>query len=241
MFLFGSASLSLVLYLLLMLILKKFAARGSGCIIRPEPLNHGKQSPLSPPHFHFSLLSLTSNRRAFKKKRREATEKEDGGRKELQEETREVMWWEGKASYKMNEFLRREEERIYVFILFFFFLNQAQRAFPANFVQQHNARVGRWKRSVLLSGCRLQLALLPSWSAWICTQLSSCLSGRLSLSPREIRPRSDPAYLHTQAQSAHLKKTTTPAHTHMKCTRQHINTHNREPVLWHYISAGWSH
>ena len=99
----------------------------------------------------------------------------------------------------------REEERIYVFILFIysFILNQAQHAFPANFVQQNNARVGRWKRSVLLSGCRLQLALLPSWSAWICTQLSSCLSGRLSLSPREIRPRSDPAYLHTQAQSAH--------------------------------------
>ena len=153
------------------------------------------------------------------------------------------MWWEEKASYKMNEFLRREEERIYVFLFFSFFLNQAQRAFPANFVQQNNARVGRWKRSVLLSGCKLQLALLPSWSAWICTQLSSCLSGRLSLSPREIRPRSDPAYLHAQAKSAHLKKKQQHqhTHTHMKHTWQHINTHDRKPVLWHYISAGWSH
>lgn len=240
MFLFGSASLSLVLYLLLMLILKKFAARGSGCIIRPEPLNHGKQSPLSPPHFHFSLLSLTSNRRALKKRgERRLKRRTAGGRKFKRKRER----WCDERGRRVTRWMSSWEERrkgsMYLFS--FFFLNQAQRAFPANFVQQNNARVGRWKRSVLLSGCRLQLALLPSWSAWICTQLSSCLSGRLSLSPREIRPRSDPAYLHTQAQSAHLKKTTTPAHTHMKCTRQHINTHNREPVLWHYISAGWSH
>lgn len=144
MFLFGSASLSLVLYLLLMLILKKFAARGSGCIIRPEPLNHGKQSPLSPPHFHFSLLSLTSNRRALKKKRREATEKEDGGRKEVQEETREVMWWEGKASNKMNEFLRREEERIYVFILFFF-LKSSPTCIPSKLCSTKQCPCGSMK------------------------------------------------------------------------------------------------
>ena len=220
MFLLGSASLSLVLYLLLMLLLKKFAARGSGCIIRPEPLNHGKQSPLSPPHFHFSLLSLTSNRRAKKAKRREATEKEDGGRKEVHEETREVTWWEEKATYRM----KRGGKDLCFYFIYLFILNQAQHAFPANFVQQNNARVGRWKRSVLLSGCRLQLALLPSWSAWICTQLSSCLSGRLSLSPREIRPRSDPAYLHTQAQSAHWKKKHTSTQTHTHTRNTHANT-----------------
>lgn len=141
------------------------------------------------------LKRRTAGGRKFKRKRERWCD----------ERGRRVTRW-------MSSWEERRKGSMYLFS--FFFLNQAQRAFPANFVQQNNARVGRWKRSVLLSGCRLQLALLPSWSAWICTQLSSCLSGRLSLSPREIRPRSDPAYLHTQAQSAHLKKNNnTSTHT----------------------------
>lgn len=80
------------------------------------------------------------------------------------------------------------------------------------FLQEKHCQCGSIKISVLHSGFKLQLVLLPSWSSGISTQLSSFLSSRLSLLPWEMRPRNDPVYLHLQAQSA-LKNTSTYTNT----------------------------
>lgn len=46
---------------------QKFAARGRGCIIRPELLNYKEQPPLSSPQFYFSLHSIRNNGDAKKR------------------------------------------------------------------------------------------------------------------------------------------------------------------------------
>lgn len=46
---------------------QKFAARGRGCVIRPELLNHKEHPLLSSPQFYFPLRSIRSNGDAKKK------------------------------------------------------------------------------------------------------------------------------------------------------------------------------
>lgn len=157
----------------LMLSLIKFAAWGSGCIIMPELLNQKEQSPPSSPHFYVFLLSLTSNRKPIES-RREPTEKgqEEGswrrkGRADVTRgERRDTRW--------MSALGERRGESLYFFSI-------KSTCIRKEFCTTKTTVVWVDKRAPRCSWLHF-----PCWSYWICTQMSSCLPGRLSLSPKKL-------------------------------------------------------
>ncbi len=93
-------------------------------------------------------------------------------------------------------------------------LESSQLAFTANSAQQNDASVGRWKDSMSLQTAVSFASQLECSNPHSTVKLSFWQIITLT---REIRPCSDPAYLHTQTQSTNTK---TQEHTHTNINTQ---------------------